>query len=204
MRSVTITEGQRRKFSRKGNNLIKRRLTSGFQLEDHNPHTSVKRKIIYGHDNPSHLRTVQNTVGGRIYPRESYYRWDSSWTADPNTTLMFNKTLAYGKEGYLESRNIRKSRLFFESKTVSGRGKSIKGSWVVPDVRLYNTDQPTRNFKNAYLITKKIDYNSRMSMVVKSKKKVREIRKRLKYERVKKIDVQDYKPKKHSFFNFIS
>ena len=202
---VTITENQRNKFFRMGNRLIKSRLTTGFQLEDYDP--KPKRHIIYGHDNPSHLRIVQSEINGKIYPRESYYLWDNfAWIPGPNTTLLFNNTLARAKEEYLSSPNINNAKRFFSRRTIAGKGHFILGSWIIPDIRIYGVgvNCQIKNYKNAYLITKRIDYNSRMAMVATKKRKMHAIRNKLKYERVKRIKVQDYKPKKHSFFEFIN
>jgi len=199
---TSITPTQRRKFSKIGNTLIKDDLTTGFQIEDYNPKTNNKPRIIYGHDNPEHLRNVRNKTGGTIHPRESFYRWNNSWTAGKNTELLFNRTLAKANEEYLESERIKKAGRYISSNTVKGRGTSVKNSWTVPDVRLYG-GATQEGFADAFLVTKRIDDNSRLSTIVKSPTKVKKIRKKLKYERVKKIKVQRYRPKKHSFFDFI-
>ena len=76
-KDVTITYRQRKRYSKLGNSLIKKKLTTGFQLEDFNPRQ--KRKLIYGHDSPEHLQEVKKKIGGKIYPRESYYQWNKNW-----------------------------------------------------------------------------------------------------------------------------
>jgi len=199
MARVTITKKQMSKYTKIGNDLIKKNLTTGFQIEDFNP-KQKKRRIQYGHDTKSHLNIVQKNVGGKRFPRESYYKWDSKWSTGENTKLLFNKTLAHEKGEYLTTNNINKADKYFRNHTIKGKKKAIKGSWDVPDVRLFGTNNS--NYKPAYQITKNIDHNSRLLILVSKKKKMQEIRKKLKGEIVKRIKVQNYK--KHSFHNFIS
>lgn len=182
---------------------MKKRLITGFQLEDYNPKNPSTKKITYGHDDTQHLKKVKKGVGGCTYPRESYYKWHPSWKPGPKTKVSPDKQTAHGKEKYIQTKDTEKSEQFLSKRTVKGRGKSIKGSWIVPDTRIYNTRKKLREFKNAYLITKKIDRNSRLSMVTTDKSKAKRITKELKNEKVKIVKVQNYKPKSHSFFSFI-
>jgi len=200
MKKVTITAKQRKTYSKKGNNLIKSGLTTGFQLEDFDPKTKGAR-IQYGHDTPSHLNIVNKKVGGNRHGRESYYKWDSSWTPGANTKLLFNKTLAHEKGEYIQTKQVNKADKYFKSKTIKGNKGAVRGSWDVPDFRIVSGKKKP-GYKTAYQVTKNIDHNSRLSTVVKSKKKLQKIRRKLKGEKVRKIQVQNVK--KHSFFDFIS
>jgi len=185
-----------------GNKLIKSRLTTGFQIEDYNPRENKTKKILYAHDNPKHLKQVQNEVGGKAYPRESYYKWNKSWKTGPNTDIV-DKNLARGKEKYIQTGDVDKASRFFRNKTLKGKKESIRGSWMVPDIRIFNVRKPIKNFRNAHLVSKKIDRNSRMVTVVTKKKRLNSIKKQLVGEKVKNVKVQDFRPKKHSFFQFI-
>ena len=117
---------------------------------------------------------------------------------------MNNKTLAQAKEQYFVTDDSQAIK-FFRTRTVSGKNKNLidNNSWITPDIRIYNQERRQNQYKTAYLVTKKIDYNSRFALVTPKKSRMEKIRERLKYERVKKVQVQDYKPKEHSFYEFV-
>lgn len=62
---------------------------------------------------------------------------------------------------------------------------------------------PVQHFKKAYLVTEKIEKNSRFSTILTSKKNERAVLAHLKHGQVRNIQVQNYQPKKHSLFSFI-
>lgn len=201
--AVTITPGQRKRFVKTGRSLILAGLTTGFQLEDFDPKTK-NPTLIYGHDNPKHLNRIQKEVGGKRFPRESYYKFNPEWTAGINTTLYHNRTFAKEKGEYIETNRLSGKNFIRKRavKSINGRG-TIHYSWAVPDVRIYRSGKPQKGFRTAYQITKRIDHDSRLSLLVTQKSKVDAIRKRMKNERIKKVRVQDY-PRKASFWKFIS
>lgn len=205
---VTISKSQKDYYVEKGKKLIKDRAISGFQLEDFNPKTVNKKQIIYAHNNPKHLKKVVYEINGKLYPRESYYKWEKEWKkTNPNTVLLFNKTLAKDKETYIISVNpkIDQSLDFFKNRTIRQRSsKPMQFSWFVPDIRLYNIKEDKPEFKKAWLFTKKIDKDSRFATIVTKKKRLEELKKKFKREKVRKIQIQDYRPKKkHSLWDFI-
>jgi len=205
-KKVTITEKQRKKYSAIGNNLIKKKLTSGFQIEDFSPNKK-KKTLIYAHDNPKHLTSVNKKLKGKRFPRESYYKWDSEWKVGENTNLLFNNSLAYGKEEYISTKPSKNKMKFIKKRLIYSKSeKPYKASWDCPDVRLYNTPKRKKDFKTAWLITKKIDNNSRIATITTRKSKIAKIRKAIpNKEKVTKIKIQNYHPKntKYSLWKFI-
>jgi len=208
MREVSITPEQRKKFNRIGRKLIKKKLTKGYQLEDH-PYDRTGTRIIYGHDTLSHTDEVKQLLQKKYtsrYPRESYYKWDRAWGMPKkggNTVLVGDNQYAKAEEHYLVVKggvSSTNDKLF--SRTFRNRPNHIKYSWYIPDIRVYGRSEHDPRYKDAYLITKKIDNNSRLSTIAPTKKKKDMIRKELKYERVKKIKVQDVP--KSSFWDFIN
>lgn len=198
---ASITPQQRKTYSKLGKRLIKKRLTSGFQLEDYGPEQG--RRVTYANDDPDNVRTVQRQIGGKIYPRESYYGWNPKWDKGPNTRLLYNKTLAREDAEYISSKDAKTKRRYLERRAFR-RGKGfIPGSWIVPDIRIYGATSGTPGYKNAYLVTKRIDDDSRFSTIVTKKRKMEQLRKQMKYERVRRIRVQDKYGRTHSLWYFI-
>ena len=198
---VTITSQQRKNYVRVGNRLVQKRYISGFNLEDYDSNQNNVKGALYAHDSREHIRIVQReTDGGKIYPRESYYKWNPMWEVGKNTQLLFNRTLAHGKEEYFITRNTKKAIPFFESRTFNKLSKSpLKNSWDVPDIRLFGVNHS--NYKTIYNVTKKIDPNSRFSTLVAKRKNLNKVRASMKYERIKRVRVQNYP--KYSLFGYI-
>ncbi len=187
---------------RKGQSMIEKNIITGFQIEDTIP--NKRSKLIYSHDNPSHIKEVRKNIGGKVTSRKSYFKWRKNWKAGINTVLLQKKTLAKAKEQNLTTENIKKGDKFIRARLIKGKSKNpLKESWVVPDVRIVNVKGKIRHYKNAFLVTRKSAKNKRFLTLVTSKKKVKEIKDILKYERVKLVKVQDYRPRKHSFWVFI-
>lgn len=203
---VSITYKQKLKYAKMGMKLMKKKLTTGFQLEDFTKNKN--KKIIYGHGNDKHLKIVNKNIRGKIQPRESYYNWDKSWKPSPGTELLFNQTLANAKEKYIESDGVTNKKLAYLNKTYKLKGKRhIVDSWKVPDIRLYNDNIKRNGYKSAWYVTKNIDKNSRLALIVTNKDKLNKIRKNLVGEKVKKIQIQhhkDVKGRKHSLWNFVN
>ena len=198
---VTITSQQRKRHINIGNRLVQKRYISGFNLEDYDLNQRDKNGALYAHDNRTHIRDVQRaTDGGKIYPRESYYRWNPTWEVGQNTQLLFNRTLAHGNEEYFITKNTKKAIPFFENRTFNKISRApLQHSWDVPDIRLFSISHP--NYKTAHNITKKIDHNSRFSTLVTKRKNLNKVRNSMKYERVKKVRIQNYP--KYSLFEYI-
>lgn len=189
---VTITPQQRYYYSKRGQTFIKEGLVSGFQLEDYAPRNHNRKRTLYGHDNIEHLNEMKARAGGgRIYPRESYYKWDTDWDVGDNVRLLRRKTLARANEKYFESTDPRAigayNRYAFRSRSVH----PIRGAYYVPDIRAYN-GAGNRRYKTAYQVTKRLDDDSRLSMLVTREAKMKELRKRLRGERVQRVRLQDY------------
>ena len=196
MIGVSVTRKQFDRYSRIGNGLIKRKLTSGFQIEDYNP-SQKGRVLVYGHDNPTHIRTIQKNVGGKTYPRTSLYKWSPSWEAGANTKLLQNKTLASEQGINLETRNVSRAKTYIRRKAVRKLSRHpLARSWQVPDVRITGSNKRQSGFRSAYLVTKNIDGNSRLSTLVVKKKKLAGIRRVLKGERVRRVQISNYHPSK--------
>lgn len=191
---ISITKKQFKKYSRIGNSLIKKRLTTGFNIEDFNPSNTTKQVFIYGHDNPAHVRIIQRSVGGRNYPRVSLYKWKKEFgQVGKNTKLQQKGTLAYEKGLYLETPKIKKGIKYAENNTfMLYNKKPIKYSWDVPDIRVYNQQKLRPRFHRAWLVTKNIDENSRLGTLIVRKDKLAGIRKVLVGEKVRNVQVQDY------------
>lgn len=189
-----------------GNSLISSGLTSGFQLEDFDRHSRVS--LIYGHDNKRHLAVVQKNISGKQYPRLSFYRWNPEWHKGDNTTIFRGKLIgleAKARESYIQTNKVTEANRYIKKRAVRGMSKHAIGkSWFVPDVRIYGDNRPRHDFRSAFLVTKNIDSNSRMAMLVTNKRKLSTIRKRLKGEQVRRVKVQNYRNSKNSFYSFIS
>lgn len=108
--SVSVSPVERKKFEVLGKELIREKLTPGFQIENYSP--TAKKELIYAHDSPKNIEKVQQNINGKIYPRLSFYKWNPSWTKGKNTTLLFNKTLARAKEQYISAKNTIENRNF--------------------------------------------------------------------------------------------
>lgn len=204
--AVSITPEQRKKWERKGKELLDKNIVTGFQLEDFD--TSSKKSLYYGHTNKKHLGVIQNNVKGKRFPRESTYRWDTDWgKPSENTVLIENKKYAKETGEYIQTRPTEQNRKFLHQQAVR-RNKhyknSLAGSWYIPDIRIFGV-RSAPNYKKATLVTKNIDRNSRFATVVTRKKELRQLRKELQGERVRRILIQDEKPKKkHSLWTFIN
>lgn len=200
---VSITSKQMKRNIGIGNSLLSSGLISGFNLEDFNPHS--RKSLIYAHDSPRHLSTVQKNIDGKQYPRFSFYRWNPKWKKGENTKIIQRNTLAKAKEAYIQTKKINQANRYIKKRAVRGLSKHpIAKSWFVPDVRIYGERKARKDFRNAYLVTKKIDSNSRLAMLMTNKTKLAEVRERLKREKVWKVKVQNYKNTKNSFYSFIS
>jgi len=187
-----------------GESLLHKNLISGFQLEDYprgnNP------SLIYAHNTAPHLRQVKRHIGGRTYPRESFFRWDKSWdiTNEKKTKFLHGRTLADATETYIRTPHVNRAARYVRRNTVRQLNRHpIQGSWFIPDIRIYNRSKHPE-FRKAWLVTKKIDENSRFATVVTHKGKLSKIRKELKYERVRPVMIQDYPGRKHSLYKYIS
>jgi hypothetical protein len=215
---VTITNKQRLRYSKIGKSLMNKKLTTGFQLEDFNQHNK-KPRMIYAQDE-SNIKVVNKKFKGKVYPRESYFKWDKTWPVSKRTKVFvngrfyrdkpnkngdvfMNGKLALGQERYLTT-SINNKNLKYATKTVRIRGrKNVENAWQVPDIRLYDDNIKRASYKAAWLVTKNIDHNSRLSLIVTNKEKMLKIRKNLKGESVKNIKIQNYK-KPHSFWSYIN
>jgi hypothetical protein len=200
---VSLKPAQRKKWTKQGIELLKEGVITGFNLEDYNP--NQKTALIYGHDNPKHLKTIRKGIGGKEYPRQSYYEWDKSWKLGINTVLINHRRTAKARERYIAARPRKKSLVFLEKSAVN-RGKRrghIPASWFVPDIRKYGRGRKPKNFKAAWLVTRAIDKDTRFATVITLKSNLRRARRELKGEKVKRIYVQNYKPKPHSFWHFV-
>lgn len=203
---VTITPTQRKHYTEVGLSLIRHHVTSGFQLEDFDPH-STKQALIYGHDNPGHIHLLQRTIGGRIFPRESHYRFEPQWKEGANTVLTHGRTFAHERGLYLQTTNVQRGARYVRNRAVRGLSRHpLRYSWEVPDVRYEGTTNPFSRGIREYAVTKRIDPNSRFQSIVTTRTKAREIQKALPHShrhpvRVKRVWVQDYP--KHSFHNYL-
>lgn len=201
MIGVSVTKKQFNTYSRIGNSLIKRKLTSGFQIEDYNP-AQRGRVLVYGHDSPAHIRTIQKNVGGRTYPCTSLYKWNPSWEAGQNTVLLQKKSLASERGINLETRNVSRAKVYVRKKAVRKLSRHpLARSWQVPDVRIIGSQQRQSGFRSAWLVTKNIDRNSRLSTLVVKKKKLAGIRRVLKGEKVRRVQISNYHPSKNDAKN---
>ena len=206
-KGITTSRKRFNQYAKVGNRLIKKNLTSGFQIEDYNPLAS-KSRLVYGHDSPAHVNTIRRQVGGRKYPRVSFYKWNPTWTAGENTELLDNGTLAFEQGLYLETPNVRKGRTYIQRNAFNKFSKKpLPHSWDVPDVRVFGNN-PHKNYKNAYLVSKNIDHNTRLATLVVRQNKLAGVRKSLKGERVERVRLQNYHPSNRddsnsSFWKFI-
>jgi len=207
MKEISITPEQRRKWEKEGKELLDENVVTGFQLEDFDPHPP-KKSLYYAHTNPFHLSLIQRNIGGRRFPRESIYRWDKIWgKPSQNTVLINHGQYAKEKGEYIQTRPNEANRRFLHRKAIR-RNKhykdSVMGSWYVPDIRIFGVSSAP-HYKKAYLVTKNIDRDSRFATVITRKDKLRQLRRELHGERVRRILIQDEKPKKkHSLWTFIN
>jgi len=202
---VTITDSQRQKYSRIGSRVVKKGISSGFQLEDFDPTKKKRPSMVYGHDNLLHLKRVRAHTGGKIFPRDTLFRWQKDWKKGKGIKLILSDSIAVGKEGYIDSPNVSRGLGFVERHTIKGKNRRLVDghAYEVPDVRIIGGGR-RRGYKRAFWVTKRIDRNSRLSFVVHNRKAARAARGIMKHERVMPILVQDYKPrKKHSFWGYL-
>ena len=210
---VSLTKHRRKTIRKKLVPLLHRRVISGYNLtQKHGMKPRNKYKILYGQEvREGHLDRIIDELERRklnyyVVGRESKFLDRKAFVKSPKQ--LREGDIVSDDDEYEIIIDANKDKLqsmvaWLKIKGTKFKGtKSLKGAWTTPDIRIRNKKR-LREFKLVSEIRKKLDPDTDLVILSVRDKNTDVLRQALKGERQGKVLIQDFKPKKHSLYDFI-